>query len=182
MRKAKLVAAAAATGVVLMVAGCGSNGGSDKGGSDKGGSSASTAGSSGGGSEAGGAAMTADDVKQEIETAATGAGFVQDASGDQVPPGLEKCMVSWSADAKKASDPKKSYTDTVAALGKESWKTDKTFSQSGSTITSLSKGEWQLKASDHSAGMLKMVMFIATDNSPACQALFKADLEKNKKS
>ncbi|WMX47291.1 hypothetical protein RGF97_24135 [Streptomyces roseicoloratus] len=139
---------------------------------------ASTAG--GGAGTGGDEALTADDVKQEIETAATGAGFVQAATGDQVPPGLEKCMVSWSAEAKKAADPKKSYTDTVAALGKESWKTDKTFSQSGSTITSLSKGGWQLKASDHSAGVLKLVMFIATDTSPACEALFKADLEKSK--
>ncbi|WP_246095089.1 hypothetical protein [Streptomyces roseicoloratus] len=173
--------AAAAAGVVLLVAGCGSNGGSDKGGSSAGAGGSSAGSTAGGGAGTGGdEALTADDVKQEIETAATGAGFVQAATGDQVPPGLEKCMVSWSAEAKKAADPKKSYTDTVAALGKESWKTDKTFSQSGSTITSLSKGGWQLKASDHSAGVLKLVMFIATDTSPACEALFKADLEKSK--
>ncbi|MFI8965025.1 hypothetical protein ACIGO8_23265 [Streptomyces sp. NPDC053493] len=183
MRKAKWVAAAA--GVVLLVAGCGSGGGSDKGGSSSasGGSTAGGSASAGstGGSEAGGE-LTAEAVKKEIETAATGAGFVQDATGDAVPAGLEKCMVSWSADAKKAADPKKSYADTVAGLGKVDWKTDKTFEQSGSTIKTLSKGDWQLKASDHSVGVLKMVMFIASNNTPECQAAFAADLAKNKKS
>ncbi|MFE5299507.1 hypothetical protein [Streptomyces sp. NPDC056632] len=172
---------AAAAGVVFLVAGCGSNGGSDKGGS-----SATTGGSasagSGGGSEAGGEGLTAEAVKTQIETAATGAGFVQDATGDPVPAGLEKCMVSWTADAEKASDPKKSYTDTVGALGKDGWKTGQNFSQGGSTIQTLTQGTWQLKASDHSMGALKMVMFIATDATPECEALFKADLEKNKKS
>ncbi|MFD5325402.1 hypothetical protein [Streptomyces sp. NPDC127092] len=179
MRKAMVAAAAA--GVVLLVAGCGSNGGSDKGGSSTGGSS--SAGSTTGGSEAGGGAeLTADAVRTEIETAATGAGFVQDASGEQIPPGLEKCMVSWTADAKKAADPKKSYTDTVAALGKGDWKPGQSLSQGGSTVQTLTKGTWQLKASDHSMGPVKMVMFIASDSSPVCEALFKADLEKNKKS
>ncbi|MFI8516752.1 hypothetical protein ACIGEZ_02790 [Streptomyces sp. NPDC085481] len=172
---------AAAAGVVLLVAGCGSSGGSDKGGS-----SAATGGSSsagaGGGSEAGGEALTADAVRTEIETAATGAGFAQDATGDAVPPGLEKCMVSWTADAEKAADPKKSYTDTVATLGKGGWKSGQNFSQGGSTIQTLTKGGWQLKASDHSMGALKMVMFIASDTSATCEAPFKADLEKNKKS
>ncbi|MFI8822772.1 hypothetical protein [Streptomyces sp. NPDC053431] len=180
MRKA-MGRVAVAAGVVLLVAGCGSDGGSDKGGSAATTGGSASAGSAGG-AEAGGEDLTADAVKTEIETAATGAGFVQDATGDPVPAGLETCMVSWTADAEKAADPKKSYTDTVGALGKGGWKTGRTFSQSGSTIQTLTKGTWQLKASDHSMGMLKMVMFIASDTTPECEALFKADLEKNKKS
>ncbi|MEU7023605.1 hypothetical protein ABZ990_23510 [Streptomyces sp. NPDC046203] len=181
MRKAKWVAAAA--GVVLLVAGCGSNDSSDKGGSNAK-ESGSTAGSEagGGGAEAGGAELTADAVRTEIETAATGAGFAKSDRPENVPTGLEQCMVSWTPDAQKAADPKKSAAETVTALGKGGWKTEKTFSQSGSTITSLAKGTWQLKSSDHSAGPVKLVMFVATDTTPACEALFKADLEKNKKS
>ncbi|BAU82878.1 hypothetical protein SLA_1940 [Streptomyces laurentii] len=180
MRKTKWVAAAA--GVVLLVAGCGSNDGSDQGGSGgrKGGSSSSS--ETGGGAEAGGTELTADAVRTEIETAATGAGFEHAAKGENVPENLKACMVSWTPDAQKAADPKKSAADTVAALGKGGWKTEKTTEQSGSTITGLSKGTWKLQASDHSAGMLKLVMFVATNNTPACEALFKADLEKNKKS
>ncbi|MFG2112280.1 hypothetical protein ACGFRB_06530 [Streptomyces sp. NPDC048718] len=179
MRKAKWVAAAA--GVVLLAAGCGSNDSSDKAGSNAK-ESGSTAGSeAGGGAEAGSAELTAEAVRKEIETAATGAGFTKSDRPENVPAGLERCMVSWTPDAQKAADPKKSAADTVTALGKGGWKTEKTFSQSGSTITSLAKGTWQLKSSDHSAGPVKLVMFVATDTTPACEALFKADLEKNKK-
>ncbi|MET9951603.1 hypothetical protein ABZ135_08640 [Streptomyces sp. NPDC006339] len=181
MRKANWVAAAA--GVVLLVAGCGSGGGSDKGGASATGGGSASAGTTGGGSEAGGGEeLTAEAVLKEIETAAKGAGFTQDASGEQIPPGLEKCMVSWTPDAEKAADPKKSYADTVATLGKGGWKTGQSLSQGGSTIQTLTKGTWQLKASDHSTGPVKMVMFIASDATPVCEALFKADLEKSKKS
>ncbi|MFF0432422.1 hypothetical protein ACFYU9_09405 [Streptomyces sp. NPDC004327] len=172
MRKANWVAAAA--GVVLLVAGCGSNGGSDNGGSGKGKTSVTSGGSTGGGSETGGGDLTADAVKKEIETAATGAGFTQDASGDKVPAGTEQCMVMWTADSAKAADQKKSYKETVTALGQAGWSIDKNFEQSGSTIKTLSKGTWLLKASDHSMGMLKMDMFIATDAKPECEAALKA--------
>ncbi|MER7520772.1 hypothetical protein [Streptomyces sp. NPDC126499] len=181
MRKAKWVAAAA--GVVLLVAGCGSGGGSDKGGSASTGGGSASAGSTGGGSEAGGGEkLTADAVTKEIETAATAAGFTQDTSGEDIPPGLEKCMVSWTPDAEKAADPKKSYADTVATLTKGGWKTGQSLTQSGSTVQTLTKANWLLKASDHSTGPVKMVMFIASDSSPVCEALFKADLEKSKQS
>ncbi|MEV6328676.1 hypothetical protein [Streptomyces sp. NPDC051909] len=172
MRKAKMVAAAA--GVLLLVAGCGSNGGSDKGGS--GGSSSSagsaSAGAAGGSGSDGGEALSADDVKQEIETAATGAGLQQDSTADQVPPGTEQCMVVWNADGKKAADPKKSYDETVAALGKEGWRTGQSIDQAGTTIKSLDKGTWMLKA--HNMGALKLVMFIATDAKPACAEALKS--------
>lgn len=171
--------AAAAAGVMLLVAGCGTEGGADKGGSSTTGGSSSAG--TGGGSEAGGEKLTADAVKKEIETAATGAGFAQDATGDPVPAELKDCMVSWTADAEKAADPKKSYTDTVTALTGGGWTEGQSLDKSGSTIKTLAKSNWQLKASNHSMGMLKMVMFVGTDTGPECAALFKADLEKNKK-
>ncbi|MBT2443332.1 hypothetical protein J7E93_25205 [Streptomyces sp. ISL-36] len=179
MRKAKWVAAAA--GVVLLVAGCGSEGGSGKrdGGSSAGSSAGSTA---GGGSEAGGGdSPDAAAVEKEIEAAATAAGFVQDASGEDVPAELKDCMVSWTADAEKAADPKKSYDATVKTLSGGGWKEGQSTEQSGSTIKTLNKGTWSLKASSHGAAGFSIVMFIGTDKTAKCEALFRADLEKNKK-
>lgn len=66
VRNVKWVAAAA--GVVLLVAGCGSEGGSDKGGS------ASVTGGTGA-SGSGGGKLDAAAVTKEIEAAATGAGL-----------------------------------------------------------------------------------------------------------
>lgn len=171
---------AAAAGVVLLVAGCGSGeGGSGK---NKGGSSASSSGSTTGGAEAGGGdSPTAAEVEKEIETAATAAGFVRDSSGEDVPAGLKECMVSWTPDAEKAADPKKSYDATVTALTGEGWKEGQSTEQSGSSVKTLNKGGWSLKASNHGAAGFAIVMFIGTDNSSKCEALFKADLEKNKK-
>ncbi|WP_086830010.1 hypothetical protein [Streptomyces sp. NRRL B-24572] len=177
MRKAMWVAAAA--GVALLVSGCGSEGGTDKGGSSSAGS-ASTGGS-GGGSEAGDGTLTADAVSKEIEGAATAAGFTEDPTGDPVAPELKNCMVTWNADAEKAADPKKSYDGTVTALAKGGWAEGKGLAQGGSEIKTFTKSGWQLKASNHSTGPLKMVMFIATDTGPECEALFAADLKKNKK-
>ncbi|MET9374829.1 hypothetical protein ABZX98_11850 [Streptomyces sp. NPDC002992] len=179
MRKAKWVAAAA--GVVLLVAGCGGEGGSGK---NKGGSSSESAtGSTTGGSEAGGGdSPDAAAVEKEIEAAATAAGFVQDSSGKGVPEGLKTCMVSWTADAEKAADPKKSYDATVKTLSGGGWtEGGPGTEQAGSTIKTLNKGTWSLKASNHGAARFSIVMFIGTDNTPQCEALFKADLEKNKK-
>ncbi|MFF5936566.1 hypothetical protein [Streptomyces sp. NPDC012508] len=179
MRKAMGVAAAAA-GVVLLVAGCGTEGGGS--GKNKGGSSASSSGSTTGGTEAGGGeSPDAAAVRQEIGTAATAAGFTEDPSGDAVPAELKSCMVSWTADAKKAADPKKSYDATVTALTGGGWKEGPATEQSGSTVKTLNKGTWSVKASNHGAAGFAIVMFIGTDNTPECEALFKADLEKNKK-
>ncbi|MFF9017229.1 hypothetical protein ACF09C_30230 [Streptomyces sp. NPDC014870] len=177
MRKAKMVAVAA--GVVLLVAGCGSEDSSGK--NKGGGSSASSSGSTTGGSEAGGGdSPTAAAVEKEIEAAATAAGFVRDASGEDVPAALKECMVSWTPDAKKAADPKKSYDATVATLTGGGWTQGQKVEQAGSTVQTLNKGNWSLKASNHGAAGLAMVMFIGSDNSAKCEALFKADLEKGK--
>ncbi|MFD3660657.1 hypothetical protein ACFWVF_08650 [Streptomyces sp. NPDC058659] len=170
MRKAKWVAAAA--GVVLLVAGCGSEGGSDKGGSSSAGSAA-TGGSGSGGERLDGAAVT-----KEVEAAATGAGFTQDASGEDIAPELKDCMVSWTADAEKAADPVKSYGATVAALTAGGWKELRSHEQSGSVIKSLQKSGWTLQASNHAQGPLKMVMFIAADSGPECAAKIAADNKK----
>ncbi|MGW0120649.1 hypothetical protein [Streptomyces sp. NPDC003327] len=189
MRKAKWVAAAA--GVVLLVAGCGSEGGADKGGSSSAGSSSagsssagsSSAGSSAsGGSGAGGSAeggkLDAAAVTKELTDAATGAGFTQDASGEQVPAEAKECMVSWTADAEKAAAPAKSYDATVATLTKGGWSEERRSGAGGSVITSLKKSDWQLQASNHSAGPLKLVMFVAVDGGPDCAAAIAASNAK----
>ncbi|WP_432059228.1 hypothetical protein [Streptomyces sp. S1] len=172
MRKAKWVAAAA--GAVLLVAGCGGEGGTDKGGSSSAGS-----GASGGAKD--GAKLDAAAVSKAIGDAATGAGFTQDSSGEAVPDGLKECMVTWTADGAKAADPKKSFADTVGTLTGGGWKEARTFEQNGSEIKSLTNGTWQLQASNHSAGPMKLVMFVATDAGPECEAAIKADNEKHTK-
>ncbi|MDT9693093.1 hypothetical protein Q5762_33175 [Streptomyces sp. P9(2023)] len=181
MRKAKLEWVAAAVGVVLLVAGCGSEGGSGK---NKGGGSSSSSGSTTGGAEAGGGGDSPDAaaVEKEIEAAATAAGFVRDSSGEDVPAELKSCMVSWTPDAQKAADPKKSYEATVATLTGGGWTEGQKTEQTGSTMKTLNKGTWSLKASNHAAAGFAVVLFLGTDNTPQCEALFKADLEKNKKS
>ncbi|MFE7582554.1 hypothetical protein ACFU5Y_13475 [Streptomyces gardneri] len=168
MRKAKWVAAAA--GVVLLVAGCGSEGGSDKGGSASGGSSSAGSAATGGSGGGGGERLDGAAVTKELTDAATGAGFTQDASGEQIPAEAKDCMVSWTADAEKAKDPAKSYTDTVATLTKGGWNEERSSGTGGSVIKSLKKSTWQLQASNHSAGPLKLVMFVAVDGSPECAA------------
>ncbi|MER5312880.1 hypothetical protein ABT034_34490 [Streptomyces sp. NPDC002773] len=179
MRKAKWVAAAA--GVVLLVAGCGSEGGSEKGGSSSAGSTATGgSGSSGGAGGSSDEKVDAASVTKELTDAATGAGFTQDASGEQIPAELKDCMVSWTADAEKAADPKKSYDGTVATLTGGGWKESRSNEMNGSVIKSLAKGSWQLQASNHSQGPVKMVMFIAADNSPECAAAIAADNAKTK--
>ncbi|MFD7959215.1 hypothetical protein ACFV5J_00220 [Streptomyces zaomyceticus] len=173
MRKLTWVAAAA--GVVLLVAGCGSEGGgADKGGSSSGGSSAAGADSAGGSGGSDGERLTGAAVTAELTAAATGAGFAQDASGEQIPAEAKDCMVSWTADAEKAKDPAKSYTDTVATLTKGGWNEERKTEQGGSVIKSLKKSGWQLQASNHSAGPLKLVMFVAVDSSPQCAAALAA--------
>lgn len=170
MRKAKWVAAAA--GVVLLVAGCGSEGGTDKGGSSSAGSS-----STGGSGGSGGERLTGAAVTKELTDAATAAGFTQDGSGEQIPAEAKDCMVSWTADGAKAKDPAKSYADTVATLTKGGWNEERKTEQGGSVIKSLKKSSWQLQASNHSAGPLKLVMFVAVDGSPECAPVL-ADANK----
>ncbi|MBB4979768.1 MULTISPECIES: hypothetical protein [Streptomyces] len=171
MRKAKWVAAAA--GVVLLVAGCGSEGGADKGGSSSAGSSSAGSASTGG-SGAGGSSdekLDAAAVTKELTDAATEAGFTQDSSGEQVPAEAKDCMVSWTADAEKAADPAKSYAATVATLTGTGWTEERSSGVGGSVIKSLTKSSWKLQASNHSAGPLKLVMFVAVDSSPECAAV-----------
>ncbi|MFJ5075602.1 hypothetical protein ACIP8Z_13480 [Streptomyces sp. NPDC088553] len=160
---------AAAAGVVLLVAGCGSEGGTDKGGSSSAGSS-----STGGSGGSGGERLTGAAVTKELADAATAAGFAQDASGEQIPAEAKDCMVSWTADAEKAKDPAKSYADTVATLNKGGWNEERKTEQGGSVIKSLKKSSWQLQASNHSTGPVKLVMFVAVDNSPECAAALVA--------
>ncbi|MFD8208983.1 hypothetical protein ACFV2S_21635 [Streptomyces sp. NPDC059695] len=178
MRKGMWTAAAAA-GVVLLVAGCGAGGGADKGGSSSAGS-ASTGGSGAGGS--GGEKLDAAAVTKEVTDAATEAGFTQDASGEQVPAELKDCMVSWTADGAKAADPKKSYADAVSTLAGGGWTQERSFEQSGAQIKTLKKSTWQLQASNHAAGPLKLIMFIATDTGPECAAVIAENNAKNKPS
>lgn len=165
---------AAAAGVVLLVAGCGSEGGTDKGGSSSAGSASAGSSSTGGSGGSGGGRLTGAVVTKELTDAATGAGFTQDASGEQIPAEAKDCMVSWTADAEKAKDPAKSYADTVATLNKGGWAEERKTEQGGSVIKSLKKSGWQLSASNHSAGPLKLVMFVAVDNSPECAAILAA--------
>ncbi|MDV5145271.1 hypothetical protein R1T08_13855 [Streptomyces sp. SBC-4] len=173
VRKAKWVAAAA--GVVLLVAGCGSEGGSDKGGS------ASVAGGTGSGGSGGGK-LDAAAVTEEIEAAATGAGFAQDASGEDIAPELKDCMITWTADAEKAADPVKSYAGTIKALTGGGWKELRSNEMNGSVIKSLQKSGWTLQASNHAQGPVKLVMFVAADSGPECAAKIAADNEKARQS
>lgn len=181
MRKAKWAAVAA--GVVLLVAGCGSEGGTDKGkGGDASSSAASTpaAGAGAGAGSTGTGALDAAAVKKEIETAATAAGFTE-KPGDDVPANLKSCMVSWTADAKKVSDSRKSYDATVATLVKGGWKETRTVDQPAAVVKALDKSGWSVKASHQGkAGALLIVSFIATDKSPTCAQAFQEDLAKNK--
>lgn len=171
--------AAAAAGVVLLAAGCG-GGGSDGETVTAAPSSVSSAPAAGAGAEAGGS-LDAAAVTQEISTAATAAGFTAKPSDDDVPPALKPCMVSWQADSEKATDSRKSYDDTVAALAKGGWKESQSFDQKNVAIKSLTKSGWTVKASHHGqSGTFLIVSFIATDNGPECAKLFQEDLEKNK--
>ncbi|WP_030547781.1 hypothetical protein [Streptomyces exfoliatus] len=180
----KVMTAVAAAGVVLLVAGCGSEGGTDKGGSSSAGSSSVGSAATGGAGGSGGSSDAKLDgaaVTKELTDAATAAGFTKDSSDDEVPPELKDCMVSWSADVEKAADPKKSYAATITALTKGGWQEERSTEQNGSVIKSLKKGGWQLNASDHSTGPVKLVMFIGADSSPTCAALIAKDNAKHQK-
>ncbi|WP_344355319.1 hypothetical protein [Streptomyces gobitricini] len=170
--------AAAAAGVVLLVAGCG--GGSDKETGTPAPPSGATAPVGAGAEAEAGGGPDAAAVTEEISAAATAAGFTEEPSDEDVPPALKPCMVSWQVDDEKVTDSEKSYDDTVAALARSGWKESQKFDHKGSVITSLDKGGWTVKASHHGQGGFLTVSFVATDNGPECEKLFKEDLEKNK--
>ncbi|MFD5932921.1 hypothetical protein [Streptomyces sp. NPDC060333] len=173
MRKVKWVAAAA--GVVLLVAGCGSEGGADKGKGGEGPASGTAA-----PAEQGAGTLDAAAVKKEVAGAGTAAGFTE-KSGDDVPATLRSCMVSWSPDGKKAADSRQSFDGTVTALVKGGWKETRTSDQPMSVIKSLDKSGWTVKASHQGkAGSLLVISFIAVDNGPTCAKAFQEDLTKNK--
>ena len=175
MRKARWAAAAA--GVVLLVAGCGGEGGAkdDKSGTSRSGSSAAPA-------EAGGS-LDAAAAAKEIADAATAAGFTEEPLEEDLPASVEKCGVSWLADAKKAADPQKSYDRTLAALKKGGWKQKRELKQQGSVITSLDKSGWTVRASYHGrAETFLVIHFEATDNSAECEKAIDEELAKNNKS
>ncbi|MFH8573642.1 hypothetical protein [Streptomyces sp. NPDC017993] len=171
MRKARWAAAAA--GVVLLVAGC-SGAKDDKSGTSRSGSSAAPA-------EAGGS-LDAAAATKEIVDAAKAAGFTEDPS-EGLPASLERCAVSWQADVKKAADPQKSYEGTLAALKEGGWKQARELKQQGSVISSLEKSGWTLRASYHGqAESFLVISFEATDNSAQCEKAFNEELAKNKTS
>ncbi|MFJ5834873.1 hypothetical protein [Streptomyces sp. NPDC093089] len=139
-----------------------------------GGSSSAGSSATGGSGGSDGAKLDGAAVAKELTDAATGAGFTQDASGEQIPAEVKNCMVSWTADAAKAADPAKSCTDTVATLAKGGWSEERSSGAGGSVVKSLKKSSRQLQAGNHSAGPLKLVMFVAVDGSPECAAVLAA--------
>ncbi|MFD4370739.1 hypothetical protein [Streptomyces sp. NPDC058486] len=154
---------AAATGVVLLVAGCGGEGGSSSGGS---------------GSK--GVKLDAATVTKEIDTAATKAGFTKDPSIDTVEPELRACMVNWAADDPgEAADPHKSFADAIAALVKAGWTEEKSTRKGDTEMKILAKGDWKIRsASDLGAG-IKAVVFAGSSESKECAELFIAELGKS---
>lgn len=171
VRKARWAAAAA--GVVLLVAGC-SGAKDDKSGTSRSGSSAAPA-------EAGGS-LDVTAATKEIVDAATAAGFTEEPSEDP-PASLERCVVSWLPDVKKAADPQKSYDGTLAALKKGGWKQAWERKQQGSAITSLDKSGWTLRARYQGRAETFLVIFFeVTDNSAECEKAFAEELAKNKAS
>ncbi|KOU13839.1 hypothetical protein ADK52_37995 [Streptomyces sp. WM6372] len=162
----------------MLVSGCGAGGGTDKGKDGEAPSAAASAPAAGAGTSGGSPDAAA--VKKEIEAAATSAGFAE-KTGDDVPAELKSCMVSWTADGKKAADSRKSYDATVAALAKGGWKETRSVDQPATVVKSLDKSGWSVKASHQGkAGALLIVSFIATETGPICAKAFQEDLAKNK--
>ncbi|MFJ3203115.1 hypothetical protein [Streptomyces sp. NPDC086989] len=173
----KVTWAAAAAGVVLLAAGCASEGGSDEGNGGQAPTAGSPAPAAASGAPGAGT-VDAAAVRRQIEAAATSAGFTEQP-GNDVPANLKSCMVSWTADAKKVSDSRKSYDATVATLTKDGWKEIRAIDQPAAVVKSLDKGGWTLKASHQGkAGALLVVSFIATETSATCAKAFQEDLAK----
>ncbi|MEV7419867.1 hypothetical protein [Streptomyces sp. NPDC089919] len=146
---------AAATGVVLLVAGC--------------------AGETG-------VKVEAATVAQEIDAAATAAGFTKDASVDTVGPKAKECKVDWAVDAPgKAADPKKSFANTIAGLVKAGWTEGKSDRKGDVDVKTVTKGDWEVRgAADLGEGM-KAVVFAGTNTSSKCVEILIADLANTKK-
>lgn len=173
MRKVRWAAAAA--GAVLLVAGCGSEGGS---GQSKG-SDAPSAGSAAPAKAGSGVSLDVEAVRKEIEAAATAAGFTARQPADDVPPGLKTCTVRWQADGAKATDPRKSYDATVAALVNGGWKEGGRHEERQSVDNALNKSGWNIRAWHHPQGRVDgtdWTSFIAVDTGPACEKPFQEDL------
>ncbi|MGW5000787.1 hypothetical protein ACWEP8_24280 [Streptomyces hydrogenans] len=167
MRRGKWAAAAA--GVVLLVAGCGGEGGADSGSASSGGSGAK------------GVKLDAATVSREIDTAATAAGFTKDPEIDTVAPELKECMVNWAVDDPgKAADPEKALADTIAGLVEAGWTEGKGARQGYADVKTLTKGEWTIKSASDLGKGIKAVVFAGTHGTPECAALVIADMEKKK--
>ncbi|MGY3336041.1 hypothetical protein ACVW0K_002140 [Streptomyces filamentosus] len=162
MRKVGMVAVA--TGVVLLVGGCGGGGGG-----------AGEGGSSSGGS---GTSLTAAQVDKEIGAAAGAAGFTK-ASFDTVKPKLKDCMVNWAADEPGGeADPEKAYADTLAGLVKAGWAEGEATKKGTADVKSLTKGDWTLKAASDLGPGIKTVVFAGVLGTQKCTELYVSELGK----
>ncbi|MBW1601948.1 hypothetical protein JJV70_07450 [Streptomyces sp. JJ66] len=170
MRKAKWVAAAA--GVVLLVSGCGSDGGSKESGAnaDKGGANAA---------EAGGGDLDADAVRGEIEKAATAAGLAESSDAEPVEEVLRDCMVSWYADPSKIESGEKAYDDAIATLNEAGWEEQQSQIEDGMKLRMLSKGGWNVNTSySGEFDLPETIYFVATDTGEACEKKFMEEMEE----
>ncbi|MCX5390402.1 hypothetical protein [Streptomyces sp. NBC_00094] len=148
-----------ATGVVLLVGGCGGEGdGAGKGGS--------------------GVSLTAAQVDKEIGAAAGAAGFTK-ASFDTVKPKLKECMINWAADEPgREADPKKAYADTLAGLVKAGWAKGETSRKGTADVQILTKGDWTVRAGSDLGEGIKMVAFAGVLETPKCTDLYVTELGK----
>ncbi|MFE5560665.1 hypothetical protein [Streptomyces sp. NPDC056544] len=117
-------------------------------------------------------------MKNEIEAAATAAGFTEKPRND-VPPVLKSCTVRWQSDGAKATNSRKSYDATVAALVNGGWKEGGSNAERQSVIKVLDKSGWHLIASHRPQGWADGTdedSFIFVDTGPACEKPFQEDL------
>lgn len=160
---------------VLLITGCGSEGDSPQG---HGGDAPSASGSAPAKAGSGGS-LDVEAVRKEIEAAATAAGFTARQPADDVPPGLKSCTVRWQADGAKATDSRKSYDTTVAALVNGGWKESGSSYDRQSVTKAFDTGGWNIRAWHHPQGRADgtdVDSFIANDTGPACEKPFQEDL------
>ncbi|MEV6393713.1 hypothetical protein AB0M39_02845 [Streptomyces sp. NPDC051907] len=171
--------AAAAAGVVVLAAGCGSEGDA-KGDQGKDSPAASASSASQPAQEQG--PLNGDAVDKEIAAAASTAGLTARKS-EKGKGALADCMVVWQSDGKGAADPEKGYGAMVAELEKAGWTESSAHKEKQSTVKGLKKSGWRLQASYHNmSSSFVMISFAATSESAECAKAFAADLAKNKKS
>ncbi|MBT2479569.1 hypothetical protein [Streptomyces sp. ISL-94] len=118
-------------------------------------------------------------MRNEIDAAATTAGFTARQPADDVPPGLKSCTVRWQADGAKSTDSRKSYDATVATLVKGGWKERGRTDEKQSVTMAMDKGGWNILAWHHPQGRADgtdWISFIANDTGPACEKPFQEDL------